>query len=235
MVPKMSLFTERLANAELAHMNSEWWQKLKQRSKAVLPDPVTALKLILFSPEDVEAQILSHPDYENAIKFKDTIDPKDGIDYEWVLEYAKYQFDRADRLYKELDDKANDIIKYLGGGTGLFTLAAIFNTTPQRLSVILASIPAFLLALVAVALAARARQPNPAREPPSIKGAYGFAEHFKNAKLAQAGFIGQWHATCEGMHLAIKAKGERVQHATRFYVWAIVSLAIPIVVAIVKG
>ena len=37
------------------------------------------------------------------------------------------------------------------------------------------------------------------------------------------------------MHLAIQAKSARVALATKCYVWAIASLAIPIVAAIIQG
>jgi len=205
----------------------EW---LKREAKDLFPDLRLAQKLIRTSAAELGTQIDSDPAYEAAEEFNKSLAPTEGAKYEWVWDYAKFQFERADRLHRDLDDKANDIIKYLGGGTGLFTLAALANMTPQNVWVIFASLPAFALALISIALAARARYPNPTKEPPAIKSAYMYAEHLED-KTAKIRFIGQWHLTVEGMHLAIKAKAVRVKLATKCYVWAIVSLAIPIITA----
>ena len=153
----------------------EW---LKRETNGLFPDLRLALKLIRTSSSDLQTQIDAAPAYLDAVTFNDNITPKEGAKYEWAWEYAKFQFERADRIYRDLDDKANDIIKYLGGGTGLFTLAALANVTRGNVYVIAASLPAFAFAVISVALAACARQPNPISEPPQITGAYKYAETF---------------------------------------------------------
>src|SRR5271157_3479339 len=186
-------------------MRIKSWSRLSEL-KAGLGELLASLrttrKLILASPEDLEAQFKDDPQYTEAESFKEEIELKDGVDYEWVWEHAKDTFDRSESTYKELDDKANDIIKYLGGGTGLFTLAVLANIRHENACVILAAIPTFLLALISVTVALRARQPNPATRPPDIRSAFKFAEHYEKSGKARAYFLGQWHLTCKGLDLA---------------------------------
>ncbi len=131
---------------------------ISRETKGLFPDLRLAQKLIRTSSAELAKQIDSDSTYKAAERFNDTLTPVEEGDYKWVWDYAKFQFERANQIYRELDDKANDIIKYLGGGTGLFTLAAIANTTPRNLWVIIAAIPSFALAVVSIALA-RGRSP----------------------------------------------------------------------------
>jgi len=218
-------------------MKPDLWSRVSKPMVAfvdLVPNPRTALKLILMSPEDLKTQFTADPEYREAELFKGEIEPKEGVDYTWVWEYAKDTFQRSESIYKELDEKANDIIKYLGGGTGLFTLAVLANVQHENRYVILAAIPAFLLALISIALAVRARQPNPTTQPPDIRSALQFADDYKDGDKARSKFLGQWHLTCVGMDLAIRAKVLRIQFATKFFLWTVVSLAIPLLVAFIS-
>ena len=156
------------------------------------------------------ADIEGSPEYIAAKEFKETIELKEGVDYGWVWDYAADSYRRTEQIYRELDDKANDIIKYLGGGTGLFTLAALSNVNANNACIILGATPSFVLALIAIALAARARQPNPAYQPPSIQSAFNYAGHYKYDPKAKAVFLGQWHLTCVGMDVANEIKARRI-------------------------
>jgi L,D-peptidoglycan transpeptidase YkuD (ErfK/YbiS/YcfS/YnhG family) len=62
--------------------------KLKGIFGFLLPNPMTALQLIRMSPDDIQAQIKADPEYAKAKKFKDTIELKDGVDYDWLWDYA---------------------------------------------------------------------------------------------------------------------------------------------------
>jgi hypothetical protein len=207
------------------------WAETRAASRRAWVGTKTVAKLIWTSPDGLDRQFRTTEAYDEANKFKLNIEPKPGADYEWVWEYAKFQFERADAIYKDLDNRAHDIIKYLGGGTGLLTFGALANVDHRNVWVVVSAIPAFLCAIVSIALAARARQPNPTWEPPPIDSAFRFAGEYKEGE-AKPHFLGQWHLTCELMYLAVQAKSKRIAYATMFYVLAIVLLAIPIVVAI---
>jgi hypothetical protein len=71
------------------------------------------------------AFVEKNPLYEAAKRFRDNPDPKDGVNYSWVSEYAKALWEYRNGVFDKLDEKSESIIKYLGGGTGLFTLGVL--------------------------------------------------------------------------------------------------------------
>jgi hypothetical protein len=204
----------------------------KEFLASLLANLVEVGRLLRMSPDEIEAQIKSDPEYEEAETFQENIEPTKEADYTWVWRYSEDTFKRVETIYKELDDKANDIVKYLGGGTGLFTLGVLANVSHSNYWIIICALPAFLLALTSIALALRARQPNPACQPPSIRSAYKFADHYIDVKLAQATFLGEWHLACTGMVLANRAKAVRIRYATFCFWLSIASLGLPIIAAI---
>jgi hypothetical protein len=175
--------------------------------------------------------IEEHKEYLNANEFKQNIETGDGIDYAWVWDYAVESFARASSIYKELDDKASDIIKYLGGGTGLFTLAVLTKVERENVGILVWALPSFLAALLSIFFAALARKPNLVLHPPTVKSAFLYAENMGGEGKAQAAFLGCWHVACESMHVAIAIKAKRVQCATWAYVGAIALLLLPMFAA----
>src|SRR5215208_5555830 len=84
--------------------------------------------LALVKPPDVA----DDPRVREAEVFKTTAEAEPDADYGWAWEYARDAYDRKMAVRDSLDDKASDIIKYLGGGAGLFTLAALLNVKPEN-------------------------------------------------------------------------------------------------------
>ena len=178
-----------------------------------------------------------NPVYQKAEAFQESIEPVEGADYDWVWDYAKDVYDRLSKVYKDLDDKANDIIKYLGGGAGLFTLGAIANVNKDNAGLMLSALPALACALLSIFFAVLARKPNENRTQPSVFSAFRFAGHYldgdaEDSKKAKAIFLGQWHLTCEAMGLAVDLKSRRVTWATWTFLLSIVLLLVPFIVAI---
>ena len=175
----------------------------------------------------LSAGFTNHPDYKAAMKFKETFEPKVEHDYSWVLNYAESIYSRLETTFRELDSKADSIIKYLGGGGGLLTLGAIAGVSQQEISsmtyLILWGIPPAVFAMVSIVFAAIARSPTRTHHPPSVEGAVKYAEHFKD-KSAEAAFLGQWHVTCEGMRLAAQRKSWWVKYSTLGFAGAVAAL-----------
>ena len=174
----------------------------------------------------------SHQRYRDAETFKNTITLEVGKDYDWVWDFAKDSYDRAIGVYEALDDKANDIIKYLGGGAGLFTLGVMANINHANADIARWALPSFAMAIISVFFAVLARKPNEVKHPPSIRDAFKYASHYKDAAEAKATFIGQWNLALEGMYLAIAVKSVRVAWATWTFCLAIAFLALPLFVAV---
>ena len=67
------------------------------------------------TPRDIE----DREEFQDAERFRRTITPLEDTEYKWIFDYANDKHDKLTKIYKELDDKANEIVKYLGGGAGL--------------------------------------------------------------------------------------------------------------------
>jgi hypothetical protein len=63
--------------------------------------------------------------HKRAVEFMHESTAKDGVEYKWVWEYAKELWELRSKVFNVLDDKADGIIKYLGGGTGLFAIGLL--------------------------------------------------------------------------------------------------------------
>jgi hypothetical protein len=173
-----------------------------------------------------------NPAYQDVVSFSKNADIQEGVDYSWVWDYASASYDRASTLYRSLDDKANDIIKYLGGGTGLFTLGLLNGIHKGNVWYFACALPSIIFALISVFLAALARKPGHTVHPPSIQDAWRFAEHFETKDKARAAFVGQWAVAAEARYLSAQRKAEYVKYATWMFFVALALLLIPFVYAI---
>jgi hypothetical protein len=178
--------------------------------------------------------IESRPEYQEAETFKRTIEPTQASEsYEWVWDYSKDVYDRISKMNSVLDDKANDIVKYLGGGTGIFTVGLLSNMDNSNVSVFVWALPSYFFALFSIWLAILARKPNTAYSPPSVKSAFEYADD-SDMEKPKASFIGQWHLACVGMRQSVAIKSIRVEAATWMFFCAIGLLILPVMFAVWK-
>lgn len=170
----------------------------------------------------------NHPSYLDAERFKQKFEPKDGCDYTWALDYAKESYQRLDQTFRYLDEKADAIIKYLGGGTAVVTVAALATVNHYSAWLPILLLPSLVFALAAIALANAARRPRTHPSPPPITEVINYAEAYNDK--AEATFLGLWHLCCEGLDLVNALKAKRVDCAGRCYCWALFCLLIPALV-----
>jgi len=178
--------------------------------------------------------VADHPDFKEAVRFGEDVEPVEGVDYGWVWEYAKADFDRLYADGKDLDDKANDLIKYLGGGTGLFTLALLVNVEPKHVMILWWAIPSFLCALFSIFLATCARVPRKVSIPARIEEAFRYANYFPGADRARGAFVGQWHVASEGLAVVNHQKARQVAWATWAFFATVVLLFLPVLAALLR-
>ncbi len=119
--------------------------------------------------------------YREAEKFEQEIQPEKEVNYDWVWDYACETHNHIWERCKELDNKANDIIKYLGGGVGLFTVGTIANISSQNAWLVVWTIPSFFFSLASILFAVLALKPNPVKLPPSVESAYKYANFHKES------------------------------------------------------
>jgi hypothetical protein len=168
-----------------------------------------------------------------ALKFRNEIAVDVGKDYAWVAEYAKTLWAYREASYKTLDEKADSIIKYLGGGTGLFAIGVLSKIDVKNAHIAAFALFPLLAGIVAVFLAIYARIPMFAPDPTDIKTAKEiYADGRGSKEEAIAAFLGQWHYLCECLAMVNDKKAFVVMCATWLYWFAIALLAVPLVVAI---
>jgi hypothetical protein len=172
--------------------------------------------------------IENHPDHQAAVAFMQTVEGKEGVDYQWVFDHAKLLWEDRQKTLSDLDAKADGIIRYLGGGTALFTLGVLARVDASVTYLVWWSLPAVACALISIVLALLARKPQFFPSLPPVENAKEYAEK-ESAPLPA--ILGQWHLACVDATIACEKKAFYVEWATRFYFLSIASLALPIIVA----
>lgn len=167
---------------------------------------------------------------DEAKSFAKSYVPKDGADCEWVKSYAHFIFDKLVEADRGLETKAENMVKLLGGGTGLLTLGALANLSRLGTTPALVFAIGLCFALVAVVVAVRAREPQDSFLPPDIKTALEYADAYEN--VAEARFQAQWHWTCEKLKAANVKKARSVAWAFRWATIAIATITLSFLVAI---
>jgi hypothetical protein len=170
------------------------------------------------------------PAYQAAVEFRKKFTPvKDPeCKYQWVVEYAKTTYETLHDSFDKLDDKADAIIKYLGGGSALIVLGAIATVRSDNAWLVLLLLPSLICAIRAINLAIQARSPMDFPLPPPVTKAIEYVEEYKEA--AEATFISSWHESIEGLDVVREQKAKLVARASAAYYHAVVLLLIPLVV-----
>lgn len=179
----------------------------------------------------IPAHIRKSASYAQALAFMKAVQAKEGVEYDWVIEHAKDLWDERRKHFASLDEKADSIIKYLGGGLGLLSVGILAKVDANNAYLVGWTLPAVVCAIASLFLAAIARKPNSVPTLPPIDAAVGYAEEGKEKKEAQAIFLGQWHLICEGQRLANRRKAQWIVWATFFYCLALAFLILPLAFA----
>src|SRR5690606_4594021 len=125
-------------------------------------------------------------------------------------------------------EKADAIIKYLGGGTAAVTLGTLAAVGPNNAWIPLLLLPSLVFALWSIYLALRVRQPTDVPSPPHVTTAIKYANAY--GSQAEATFIALWHLCCEGIAFVNGRKARKLKIYGYLYFAAVACLLIPIVV-----
>jgi hypothetical protein len=175
-----------------------------------------------------------HPDYHDALDFAKKVRINEAQHYDWVWEYSKDLWTHRVKVIGLIDEKAESIIKYLGGGLGIVSLGIIaIPTTMMHLA--LWMLPAIFCAIVSIAYALYARWPKDMPALPSIKEAIEYTDHYIDNDNAKAHFLGQWNLACEGIRLFSSIKAKNVEWAMKLCLISISLLSLPIIVGILNN
>jgi hypothetical protein len=150
-------------------------------------------------------------------------------DIEWLAEYGKDLWTDSKAIFARIDDKADSIIKYLGGGTGIFALGVLAKVDATTAYLVFCCLPAIVCSLISVFLATLARRPRGVPSLPSVENAMRYAE--MDGIKGEVEFIAQWNLACTDMKLVCLRKAHLLELATWLYVAAIGFLVLPLLAA----
>jgi hypothetical protein len=145
-----------------------------------------------------------------------------------VHPYAKDKYEHLSRASDRLEEKADSIIKYLGGGTAIVALAAFAGITKTTAPIIGLLVPSIGCALAAVWHAVQARQPTKIPVPPRVDEAMSYVHAYK--AQSEATFLAQWHEACVKLDTVVTYKAGHVSAANKFYFWTLAWLIIAMLV-----
>jgi hypothetical protein len=172
---------------------------------------------------------------QKALAFLSEAKPKEGVEYGWVGDYAKDLWAHRLAVKAVLDEKAEAIIRYLGGGTGLFALGVLAKVDSSNVYLAACSIPAVVCALAAIGVAIWSRKPTAYPNLPTVQVAKEeYADVFKVPSPAVGEFLGQWNLACESARLVSLDKARWVERAYYLAYASMLFLLLPLFVAVIR-
>lgn len=215
---------------ENSKTREEWTKQIR--------DQVSELVAAIWAGESENYR--DSPAYKYADEFYRNFKAQEGVDYTHAIQYARELYDRYNATDKLYDEKADSIIKYLGGGTGIIAAGALLamKIDSQRgiiLSLVgLASlVPALVCTCLAVHFALNVRKPRRAAMLPKIQFAIEMA-HFHKPEELQINLWLVYYPLCEALGHRNEMKSEHVNKAHLFYRWALWLLVVPVMAIIIS-
>lgn len=168
-----------------------------------------------------------------AVALLTTVKAEKDAEYKWVSDYAKIVWDDYNKACAALDEKAESIIKYLGGGTGLFVLGVLSKVDASNRHIAAWTLPAIACALIAMFLAMRAKKPAAYPCLPPVRQAKTYADSHKIEGTATAIFLAQWNLACEKAQFSCDRKAALVARAAYAAYSTLILLLIPLTVTLI--
>lgn len=186
------------------------------------------VKVLLLFNEDLLPKVDEQDEYVKAKEFRKRTFISTPDDYEWVQAYADKAYADIRARVKETEEKADSIIRHLGGGTVIVSLIAISNVNPNNAFLPILLLPSVFSAFWAIRLAIVARCPSSILSAPTVKDAIEYAEGYE--KMGKAEFNGMMHEASMALLVSHRLKANVVDIAMRWYFRALCFLTIPLVI-----
>src|SRR5262249_35193791 len=171
---------------------------------------------------------------KRAEEFLVNVKAKPNVDYAWTAKFAESLWAYNEKEFVALDEKADSIIKYLGGGTGLFAIGVLSKIDASNIHIALATLPAIISAILSVLIATIVRKPHPVPNLPTVMNAKeAYADANASGTAGLGAFLGQWNLACERMAVVCKWKSKLLETAVWLFFAAIALLLFPLLVGII--
>jgi hypothetical protein len=162
------------------------------------------LKILPAEPSD---DFEKSEDYKAALNYYREFQQREDVDYSAAISYARELYDRYDKTDKLLDEKADSIIKYLGGGSALITVGTLISIKGDNYSscvlaivAIVSLLPSLACAIYAVSNAIQGRRPRASGSLPPVKFAVEIAEYNKSKEKIEPSLWLIFHPICEAAY-----------------------------------
>jgi len=170
----------------------------------------------------------SDAEYQHAVDLAQHFEPRQDVEYGWAMDYGLRAYEWYSHALDVLDQKADSLITYLGGGVGLLSMVAAVLSLDKSRILAATLLPTILLGLWAIRLAAGARAPALLPFPPFPDKALRYSEFFEVRERAVGAFTAKLHEATIAAWIALDAKGNRIRAATRCFIWATGLLLLPV-------
>jgi hypothetical protein len=159
--------------------------------------------------------------------------PDPAVDYKWVIQHAKDRHAACLKNFDEIDAKAASLAGYFGGGAGALAVGSLAGLSAEKgfVAIAIATVPSFVLAIVAMIFAILARQ-RFYRYNPSVRSAARYANDL--GVCGEIQFVGQWVYATALTDYFTRKRSWYYNRATWLAAASIASLIIPLAVAIVQ-
>jgi len=190
----------------------------------------------MYTAVQIKPRNLRNPRLEErharALEFTEASKPLEAVNYKWLADYAKLLWDEQKKVFATLDDKAESIVRYLSGGTGLFAFGLLAKVSVTNQHIAVCAVPALGCALVAILLAMLTKKPMAFPRLPPVRQAKTYADFYKQEEAAIGSFLGQWNLACEEAEIACEKKARLLGWAMIASYVSLALLLLPIAVAL---
>jgi hypothetical protein len=163
-------------------------------------------------------------------------DENEKVDYSPVVDWSKELWSALERTETALDEKADAVVKYLGGGTALLSLGVLFgvklDTSRASLFALItlaSAAPAILCAIRAISFAIAGRNPSESATLTKLDKAIEIANYYKKKEYIEINLWLMLHPVSYVLLQRNGYKAELVQKAYLYYERALKLLVIPFV------
>lgn len=215
--------------------NQQWREDLIDQLKEHMRKASEKVAAVWNNHEDGDDNYQDQKAYQDAVEYLKKFEEKEGVEYGPVIEYAREVTEKLEHADKLLDEKADSIVKYLGGGTAVVTFGALVSLKAEStvaclvgMAALVCLIPSFIYSVRAVRAAVSSRRPRNVASLPATEYAIKIAEHYKEKGKIDINLWLSLYPLSVAAQIRNMQKAKKVHEAHNHYHRAIAFLGIPI-------
>jgi hypothetical protein len=182
-------------------------------------------------PQSLRERGEADSSYQEALRFAQSL-PTDKYagEAEWIAKHAEREYERASEVWVFLEEKAHRIVNYPGAFSGFAAVAFAYEAANHSAILGLSIRPVLALSISAARAAVRVQSPADTPVPPAVKDAFVCAGKYQRS--GQAAFAAWVGVASAALWVITNEKSGLVETAVRRFVWALMMLPVPVLVAL---